>query len=287
MNKNKLKGKRAVVIGGGRGICKVIAKTFLENGVKVLIVSSKQADVDASRRDLSAFGEVSAFTANIGDKAQVRALAEEVKKVWGTLDILVNGASISGPIGPVIENDPEEWQKAIQINLTGTFYAMRFLGPFMKKSGGAMINFVGGGEGPYENYTSYVAAKGGITRLTETSAVELKKYNIRVNAIAPGAVNTKFLDDLLTAGPEKAGKANYERALKQKAEGGVSPEKAAMLVLFLVSDDAKELTGKIFSAVWDSYLEFPKHLKDIRGSDVYTMRRVRPKDRGFTWDPNS
>ena len=121
-------------------------------------------------------------------------------------------------------------------------------------------------------------------RLTETVAAELKELDISVNAIAPGAVNTKILDDLISAGPERAGTATYEAALKQKAEGGVSPEKAAALAVWLASDASRGLTGKVLSAVWDEYEKFPERMHDISGTDVYTMRRVRPKDRGFGWE---
>ena len=149
-----------------------------------------------------------------------------------------------------------------------------------KNKHGVIINFVGGGEGAYPNFSSYVAAKGGIARFTETVAAELKDDGIWVNAIAPGAVNTKFLDDIISAGPEKSGKETYEKSIKQKESGGVSPEKAAALCVFLASEKAQGLTGKIFSAVWDSYGTFPEHIKEIMSSDVYTMRRVRPEDRG-------
>jgi NAD(P)-dependent dehydrogenase (short-subunit alcohol dehydrogenase family) len=122
-------------------------------------------------------------------------------------------------------------------------------------------------------------------RLNETAAAELKDTGVRMNAIAPGAVNTRFLEDLLKAGPKKAGKENYERALRQKDSGGVSPEKAARLCVWLASDASIGITGKIFSAQWDPYENFPQRIVDLMSTDIYTMRRVRPKDRGFDWDP--
>ena len=102
-----------------------------------------------------------------------------------------------------------------------------------------------------------------------------------MNAIAPGAVNTRMTEDMIAA-KGNAG-TQYEKALKQKEDGQATPEKAVRLALWLASDAARRVTGKIISAQWDDYERFPEHEKDIASSDLYTMRRVRPKDRGITW----
>ena len=120
-------------------------------------------------------------------------------------------------------------------------------------------------------------------RFTESLAEEVKECGVFVNAIAPGPVNTKFLDNALSAGRERVGDQLYERLLKQEEDGGVSPEKAAALALFLASEESAGLTGKILSAVWDNWKEIPKHLDEIMKSDIYTFRRVKPKDRGYNW----
>ena len=285
MNKITLEGKRAVITGGSRGIGKAIAKAFLEHGAEVFLLARNNEELMAVQKECAELGTVHTRVLDVAEERSVEEAACEIEKVWGGVDMLVNAAGIYGPIGKVTDVDPQEWKKALEVNLFGTFLMTRAVVPMMKKQGGGtIVNFVGGGEGAYPHFTSYVSAKGGIARFTETVAAELKDSNIDVNAIAPGAVNTKFLEDILDAGPEKAGKENYERSLKQKESQGVPPEKAAQLVLFLASDAAKGLTGKILSAVWDPYEKFSEHMKDIMDSDVYTFRRVRPKDRGFTWD---
>lgn len=282
----KLKGKRAVIVGGSRGINKEVARAFLKEGAEVMLVARLKDELRTAQKELSAFGKVEIFAADVSCAKDMQELGEKVASIWKNVDVLVNGAAISGPIGPVLEADPKEWDESIRTTLSGTFYGIRFLVPLMaKKKKGVVINYVGGGEGPFLNYTSYVAAKGGIARLTETAAEELKEKGIRMNAIAPGAVNTRFLEDLLNAGPKKAGKFNYERALKQKEKGGVPPEKAAALCVWLASDVSAGITGRVFSALWDPYEDFPRHVADIASTDVYTMRRVRPKDRKFSWDP--
>lgn len=305
-NMKILQGKKALIIGGGRGINKEVARTFLTEGAKVFLVARTKSQLLATQKELSNLGEVNIFVADVSKLADMKRLKAKVLSKWKGLDILINGAAVSGPIGSVLDVDPKDWLKSIEITLCGTFYGINLFGPIMRKKGsGVIINYVGGGEGPFLNYTSYVAAKGGVMRLNETVAAELSSIPVRVNAvapgsvdtgllnhsgirmnaIAPGAVNTQFLKDLLKAGPKKAGKENYERALKQKQNGGVPADKAAKLCLWLASDASTGITGKIFSAQWDPYQDLSKRIDEIMKSDVYTMRRVRPKDRGFDWDP--
>lgn len=279
-----LTNKRAIITGGGRGIGKTIAKGFLEAGAEVLLVARNQTDLKAAQKELSPLGQVEIISADVSLETGSAAVAKKASDLWGQLDILINAAGVYGPIGPLAEVNVVEWRQAIDINLIGTFLMMRAMVPLMRKNGhGKIINFSGGGEGAYANFAAYAASKGAVVRLTETAAEELKNYNIEVNAIAPGAVNTKLLDDLLKAGPEKVGEETYKRSLEQKKNGGVSPEKAAELVVFLASDASSGISGRIISAIWDDYKNFPAHLKEIMASDIYTWRRIKPKDRGYNW----
>lgn len=277
--------KKILIAGGSRGIGRTMAVAFLKDGDKVFLLSRDSKELESTQKELSSLGEVQVAVCDVSKEADVEAVAEKVKKVWGGLDILINAAGIYGPIGPVYENDPKEWRKVIDVNLIGTFLMTRAMVPLLRTSKrGKIMNFVGGGEGAYENFSGYVSSKGAIMRFNETVAEELKSLNIDVNAIAPGPVNTKFLDVALEAGAEKTGKANYERLLKQKDTGGVPPERAADLALFLASDKSDGITGKILSAVWDNYLKLPDHLKELMTSDVYTARRVKPEHRGMKFD---
>ena len=280
-----LKNKAAVITGGSRGIGQAIAREFLMEGAEVLLVARALAALEATREELSSLGRVEILAADVSVRNDVTQVLFMVDSLWGGVDILVNAAAIQGPIGPLTDVvDAAEWRRVIEVNLFGTFLMIRALAPSMKKLGrGKIINFAGGGEGAYPNFSAYVASKGGIVRLTETVAAELKADRIDVNAIAPGGVNTRMLDDVLEAGPAKAGREAYERSLKQKEAGGVPPEKAARLVVFLASGASDGLTGKVISAVWDDYGKFPQHLSEIVGSDVYSWRRIKPQDRGLNW----
>lgn len=283
----RLEGKNAVITGGGRGIGKVIAEALAREGCALLLISRTEAELAAAKSKLAEAGAKAEIAVlDVSDNDAPALLKKEIERVFPDgVDILVTAAGIYGPIGPVAGLDPKLWKRAMDINLFGTFAAVQAAIPAMqKRGGGKIITFSGGGEGAYPRFSSYAASKGGIVRLTETLAKELAEYHIDINAIAPGAVNTKFLEELLAAGPEKAGEETYRKSLAQKEEGGVSPAKAAELVLFLVSPESGGITGKVVSALHDNYRDFPKHKDEIMNSDVYNFRRVKPKDRGYQWN---
>lgn len=273
-----LEGKIAIITGGSRGIGKAIAEAFAKEGARLLLVARSLNELQNTKKELEKTGSVEYLAGDVSDEQFVHEVGEFVKKTFSAVDILVNAAGIYGPIGRVEEIDPKEWRKTLEINLTGTFLMVRTLLPFLKKSPrGKIINFGGGGEGALPRFSAYVASKGGIVRFTETVAAEVKEFHIDVNAILPGAVNTKFLDELLEVGPDKVGEEIYKKSLKQKEEGGVPPEKAAQLALFLASPASDGLSGKTLSAVWDAYEDFPDQIDTLMASDLFTYRRVKPR----------
>lgn len=284
----KTKRQRNVIVtGGSRGIGFAIARAFLESGYHVTILARNVNELQKATKELSVFGSVACAQLDVSNETAVRNFIRNYQKEHTKLDVLVNAAAILGPIGPLEKADSTAWMSAITVDLFGTFLMTRACIPLLRKSRrGTIINFVGGGDGARPNFSAYVAAKGGVARLTETLAAELAP-RVTVNAIAPGAVNTSLLEAVITAGPKAAGKKEYDDARRQKKTGGVDPEKAADLAVWLASDDARQFSGKIFSAVWDSYKEFPAHAKEIASSDLFTMRRVRPGDRGFGWGRNA
>jgi NAD(P)-dependent dehydrogenase (short-subunit alcohol dehydrogenase family) len=145
---------------------------------------------------------------------------------------------------------------------------------------GVVINLSGGGAvNPFPHFSAYSTSKAAVVRLTETVAEEVKEFNIRVNAIAPGAINTRLLDQVLEAG-ERAGKEFYTRAKEQKERGGTPPEIGAELAVFLASRQAEGLTGRLISAVWDDWKSLPNHMKELTNSAMFTLRRI--DGRNFT-----
>lgn len=281
-----LRGKQAVITGGGRGIGKTIAEALAREGCRVLLVSRTISELEKTESEIKARGgDAEIVSIDVGETDAPEALKKAIGKAFPEgVDILAAAAGMYGPIGFVGDIDPAEWKKALLVNLFGVFAAVQAVVPGMQKRGrGKIIALSGGGDGALPNFSAYVSSKGGILRLVETLAAELQKFNIDVNAITPGPVNTKLVDDVLSAGPEKAGEEMYQKALRQKEEGGVSPEKAADLVLFLASPESDGISGKLFRALYDHYREYPSHKDEIMNSDIFSYRRIRPQDRGYDW----
>lgn len=283
-----LQGKKAIITGGSRGIGKAIAAAFLREGAEVMLSARSPEELASAKRDLvflvpshveGESDKVRTRVADVSKEADAKALVSAAVKEMGGVDILVNAAGIFGPIGPLEKADLGAWKKTFEINVFGMFGMIQAVAPVMvAKKRGKIVNLLGGGDGSLPRFSAYSASKGAVARLTETSAAELKEHHIEVNAIAPGPVNTKFLDDALAAGPEAVGVERYKTLEKQKKEGGTPPELAADLCVFLASSAADGLTGKIISAKWDDYKNWDKKkIEEIMGSDAYTLRRVKPR----------
>lgn len=277
MDSYSLRGRHVIVTGGARGIGLSIALACKTAGASVSVFARSKADLDAAARQLKAI-EPSvpslAISADVSDSASLanalKIAADQLGPVYG----LVCSAGIYGSIGSFDSISFEDWAKTIEVNLIGTARTIHSALPYMKCPDGArVVLFSGGGQGPMPNFSDYVTSKGGIWRLTETLGAELAPLGIFVNAIAPGAVNTKLLDDLLQAGPDRVGREMYERSIKQRDTGGQSPDKACDLCLWLLSDSARGLFGRTISALWDPYREI-KNPEKLSQSDLYCYRRV-------------
>lgn len=273
----KLAGRVVVVTGGSRGIGKVITAALLAEGATVAIIAHKEATVENVVAELSSAGNITGFVCDVGLPQQVAVTFEAISHQHGPVDILVNNAGVQGPIGPLSQNDPEVWWHTLQTNLLGTFLCCRSVLPEMiKRRQGKIINLSGGGATTARPFFSaYAASKAAIVRLTETLAQEMRPYGIQVNAIAPGAVNTRMLEEVLEAG-ESAGEAAWNEARYQREHGGVSAERAAQLVIFLARIESVGITGKLISAVYDDWESWPERIEALAESDLYTLRRFDP-----------
>jgi 3-oxoacyl-[acyl-carrier protein] reductase len=203
-----------------------------------------------------------------------------VREQFGKIDILVNDAGIQGPIGLFEELPPEEFTYTLKVNFLGPVWLCQAVVPEMKRRGeGVIINLSGGGAAsPRERFTPYGAAKAALVRFTETAAMELAPYGVRVNAVAPGAVNTRMLEEVERAG-ERAGPGALEEVRKQRETGGTRPELAAELVVFLASDGGRQISGKLISAVWDDWRALQDGSLPMESPEWFTLRRVAPPKR--------
>jgi len=284
-----LTGRSAVVTGSNQGLGLAIAQAFLASGANVLLMARDAANLDRVRADLAARvrpGQtVHALPGDVSRPEDCSAAVERAVSLFGGLVVLVNNAGVYGPMGRLEDVDWKEWEEAVRINLLGTALMCRAALPPMRARGyGKIINLSGGGAtGPLPRFTAYAASKAAVVRLTETLAEELRGDGIDVNAIAPGALNTRLLDQVIGAGPEKVGREFHARALKQREEGGVPLEKGAALAAFLASAASDGITGRLLSAVWDDWERLGERRQELADSDVFTLRRIVPKDRGLKW----
>lgn len=272
----KLKDRIAIVTGGSRGIGEAIALAFAAQGASLVLASRTRSDLERVAHRIEQAGATAAIcVCDIAHAPDVDRLVGETIQRFSRIDVLVNSAGIYGPIGSLQQNDPQHWIQAIQINLIGTMLCTRAVLPHMiQQQSGSVINMSGGGAvSPFPNFSAYSASKAAVVRFTETVAEEVRSHRVRLNAIAPGAVNTRLLDEALAAA-EACGKEFLEKCRQQKQNGGTPPEKAAELAVFLASDESIGITGKLVSAVWDDWRSIPQHLSDIAGTPLFTMRRI-------------
>ena len=283
----KLAGKRAVVTGASQGLGRQIAASFAEEGSDVLVCSRNSKDLEDARREISAAGSGKIFvkSADVSNQADVDALVEAASEFLGGIDVLVCNAGVYGPKGSIEEIDWDTWVSAININLLGTVSCCRLFLPLLRNSPrGKIILLSGGGATkPLPFLSAYAASKAAVVRFGETLAEELRPFKIDVNSVAPGALNTRLLDEVIEAGPERIGKAFYEASLKQKQSGGTPLETGAALCVYLASHESNGITGKLISAVWDPWQQFEQYQNDLQNTDVYTLRRIVPGERGLSW----
>lgn len=285
-----LRGKVAIITGANQGLGLAIAKKYLKAGISNLTICARNGVLLAGAKDelqgLASPGQtILAQTADVSKPADVRSLVEATAAATGQIDILVNNAGIYGPKGGVEDVDWQEWARAIEINLYGSVLMCAAVLPHFKAQGhGKIVQLSGGGATkPLPQLSAYAVSKAAIVRFVETLAEEVRKYHIDVNAFAPGALNTRMLDEILEAGPEKVGRAFYEHSLKQKEIGGAPLDNGADLAVFLGSAASNGITGKLISAIWDPWNSLPEHRDDLNATDIYTLRRIVPSDRGKTW----
>lgn len=284
-----LVGRVAIVTGGSHGLGLEIARTYVTNGARVLICGRNAPALDRARTELESLGPdptaVATATVDVSEPEAVEGLVEYALEHFSRIHVLVNNAGIYGPKGATEDVPWDDWERAVRVNLFGSVLCSRAVLPHFRANGyGKIIQLSGGGAtSPLPRLSAYAASKAAVVRFAETLAEELRGTGIDVNAIAPGALNTRLLDEVLEAGPERVGDPFYERALEQRSSGGTPLEVAARLAVFLGSGASDGITGKLISAPWDPWEELPSHADDLRTTDVYTLRRIVPTDRDLSW----
>lgn len=284
-----LTNKVAIITGANQGLGLEIAKKYAAAGANLMLCARNGTLLDSALKEIKKHITndqiVLAQQVDISKEKEVSAVVESTLKQLGACHILVNNAGIYGPKGNFEEVDWVEWIKAIEINLYGSVLMCRELIPHFKKQRyGKVIQLSGGGAtNPLPKISAYAVSKAAIVRFAETLSEEVAGFGIDVNALAPGALNTRMLEEVLMAGPDLVGKDCYERSLRQKKSGGASIDRAAELALFLASTRSDGITGKLISAAWDNWEEWPNHIYELKRTDAFTLRRIVGRDRNINW----
>jgi len=262
-----------VITGSSAGIGKFLADALVNKGHDVCRVARSAQEGFAIRGDVS----------NWTDMA---AAAQVVAQKWKSVNALICCAGIQEPIGPAMEIAPAAWRQALGVNLDGTFFSIRAFYPLLQKASprAKVICFSGGGStSPRPNFAAYGVSKTGVVRLVETLATEWKDQPLDINAVAPGAIFTKMTEQVLNAGAASVGKKEFEQASKLSRDNAAALEKVFGLVEFLLSENSNGISGRLLSAPWDPWPSLAKHRDELAASDIYTLRRIVPEDRGKKW----
>jgi NAD(P)-dependent dehydrogenase (short-subunit alcohol dehydrogenase family) len=238
-----LTGQVAVVTGASRGIGAAIAGALAAAGARVVVASRKLEGVEAVAEDIRSHGgEALAVACHAGRKQDAEALAARVREVWGGVDVLVNNAATNPHFGPLLDADEAQWDKTFEVNVKGYVHMIQACLPLMKERGGGRIVNVASvaGKIPHSGLGVYGVTKAAVIMLTKTLALELARDGVRVNAIAPGLIRTRF-SEVLWSSPEAS-----ERALAAIPQGRIGEvDDLTGAVLYLASDASRFTTGSV------------------------------------------
>lgn len=240
--------QRVLVTAGASGIGKEIARAFVAGGAKVCVCDIDVKALETAAKDIPG---LLTTVCDVSKRRDIERMVAAAVEALGGLDVLVNNAGISGPTAPVEEMDPDEWEKVMLVDLTGTFNVTRLAVPHLKKSSaGVIINMSSvAGRFGYANRSPYCTAKWGLIGFTKTLSIELGSHGIRANAILPGAVGGARIERVFEGRAQASGKPveqiRKEAMAVQSIKQLVDPKDIAALAVFLASDAAKSISGQM------------------------------------------
>jgi len=272
----ELTDKNCLVVGGSGAIGAAVARMFSSEGARVMLTLRSRSRVPMlSSEDKILRACQTCSLVDVRDRRQVARVVRRTVNAFGALHVVVNCTGVLGPIGPIHKLCAQRWAENIETNLIGSFNLIHAALPLMlHQKHGKIICFSGGGATygrPF--FTAYSAAKAALVRLIESVAAEVRDSGVDINAIAPGPVKSQLWEQLRHAGTG-AGRRALEELRQIERTGGVPPERAASLALFLASERSNGLSGRLISCVHDKWNALESQIATLKQSDAGMLRRV-------------
>ena len=248
----QLEGKVAVITGGGKGIGRAIALTFAKEGAEVVVAARTGVDLKKTASEIEKMGrKCLAIVTDLAVPEQVRAMVDRTLETFGRVDVLVNNAGTGGPTTSVADMDLKGWNQTLAVNLTGAMLCAKYIlkKDMIGRRSGSIINISSiSGRMGHANRSPYSTSKWGLIGLTQTLALEVGKYGIRVNCITPGPVEGERIEWALKQVSKNQG-ISYEQAVANEVARTalgrmVKPEEVAALAVFLASEKSAGITGQ-------------------------------------------
>jgi len=252
----RLKGKTAIITGGGEGIGKATALLFCKEGAKVGIMGRTRSKLDQVAKVARGAGEIVAYRGDVSKENDVKNMVQKFYKRFGRIDILFNNAGIMEP-GTIISTSMDVWDRTMDINVKGVYLVSKYVVPKMAKNGGgsiinnsSVLGIVG-----MENCIAYNASKGAVRQITKSMALDHARENIRVNSICPGYIKTKMDPEFMGNPPDAEEQLDKIAAEMVPHARRAEPLEVAHSVLFLASDESKYITGSdlVIDGGWTTY----------------------------------
>ncbi len=267
--------KVCLIIGATGAIGRAITKRFSEDSARLALTCHSVPPQGCADKPTVSQLQTKLYQLDVTNLREVESVVRQVETDFSGVNVLVNCAGVIGPIGPLEDADPTEWNLALEVNLTGAVNLARAILPAFRRRGhGKMIFFSGGGAAygrPF--FTAYSSAKAALVRFVESLAQELEGTDIQVNAIAPGPIKSRMWEEMRAAGAAGGPKLLAEIAQMEET-GGASADRAAALAAFLASERSNRVTGKLISAIWDDWDSIESIMDKLVGSEAWTLRRI-------------
>ena len=275
----------AIITGANGGLGREITFALWKKGFNLILLGRNKSQLTDLKKSLPARKDQSCklLICDLSDEISLSKIIDNEISKLKKIDVLISNAAIHGPIDLFHKTSSKQWRDLFQVNFLSPVALTKAAVPLMKNDGGSIINISGGGAaGPRPNFAAYASAKTSLVRFSEIAALELQKDNIRVNCVAPGMMPTKLLYESIS-NLDKSKSKELDSAKNVLSDESFSYSEVINLILFLTSDVSKKITGKLISSTWDNWEKWNENIIQIDQNNLYTLRRVTAKDKGFDW----